>query len=246
MPRKQALKDKATGDRAGQAQKSAKSAATAQHLLETCLHLFRKQGFDETTMRELAAAAGLSPGAFYYYFPSKEAIVQVFYEKTFLEFEQGARELFVAEKSFGRRLEGTLQLRLDTFAADRDLLVVLSRAAVDPRSDLSPFGSATRDIRERTIAIFRTMIDGSDLKFERKLDPYLPTLLWMYMMGMIFFWVFDETPRQQRSRELIGALTPQLVRLIRFTRFPLTGSVLNPLLKALQIAVGEKQRQREK
>ena len=45
------------------------------NILETALRLFRERGFDETTMRDIASACGLSLGAAYHYFPSKEALV---------------------------------------------------------------------------------------------------------------------------------------------------------------------------
>jgi AcrR family transcriptional regulator len=53
----------------------AASQETRRHLLDTALPLFREQGFDATTMRDVAARSGLSLGSAYYYFKSKEAIV---------------------------------------------------------------------------------------------------------------------------------------------------------------------------
>jgi AcrR family transcriptional regulator len=217
----------------GPAPKRTKADVTSEKLLEICLSQFQKKGFDGTTMRDLAKAAGLSAGAFYYHFRSKEAVVQVFYEKSFLEFADRCRAEYEATKSFEKRLEGVLRARLETFESQRELLIVLSRAAVDPRSELSPFGDASTEIREATIGLFSEMLEGSDFKADKRLLPYLPTLLWMYLMGIIFFWVFDESPRQKRTQGLIELLTPQLVRLVRFTRFPLTGSVINPLLQIL-------------
>lgn len=186
-------------------------------------------------MRELAQAAGLSPGAFYYHFSSKEAVIQVFYEKTFQQFEARCSEIFTKSSRFEERLERALFARLETFGDYRTLLIALSRSAVDPRSELSPFGEGTRDIRDRTIDLFRRMIEGSDFKSDKRLHPYLPTLLWLYLMAIIFFWVFDVSAEQKKTRELIKLLTPQLVRLVRFSRFPLTGSVINPLLATLRL-----------
>jgi AcrR family transcriptional regulator len=37
--------------------------------------LFRSQGFDATTVEQLAAAADISPSTFFRYFPTKEAVV---------------------------------------------------------------------------------------------------------------------------------------------------------------------------
>jgi len=228
---------KAAQKRTKTARTGTKADATSQKLLELCLGQFEKKGFEATTMRGLAQAAGLSPGAFYYHFNSKEAVVQVFYEQTFVEFADRCRAIYAEEKSFSHRLEKALEARLDTFTSHRELLVILARAAVDPRSELSPFGPATREIREATIQLFEEMIDGSDFRCDKRLLPYMPTLLWMALMGVIFFWVFDESPGQKRSRELIRLLSPQLARLIGFTRFPLPGSVMQPILSTLQLVM---------
>lgn len=215
-------------------EKKGKAELTAERLLEISLREFIKNGFDKTSMRDLARAAGLSPGAFYYHFESKEAVIQVFYEQSFAAFAQAVADISRAGKSFSQRMQSVLEARLETFAESRDLLIVLSRAAVDPRSALSPFGEEQREIREATIQLMRELMATSDLKCDKRLLPYLPDLLWMYMMGIIFFWAFDESPKQKNTRHLIEKLTPQLVRLISFTRLPLTGSVLKPFLEVLE------------
>ena len=57
-----------------------KSEATRRKLLERALRLFQHRGVEATTMRDIARAAGLSLGAAYYYFPSKEALLFAYYE----------------------------------------------------------------------------------------------------------------------------------------------------------------------
>ncbi|HRK07832.1 MAG TPA: TetR family transcriptional regulator [Pseudobdellovibrionaceae bacterium] len=219
--------------------KKSKSERTAERLYEISIQQFLRRGFDETTMRDLAQAADLSPGAFYYHFPSKEAVIQRFYERTFQQFAEAAREAMSAHTRFEARFISLLEARLATFHESRELLIVLSRAAVDPRSTLSPFGPEQKLIREATIDLMRECIDGSDLSAHKKLETYLPELLWMYMMGMIFYWVFDKSPAQKQTHELIRLLTPQIIRLIRFSRIPLTGRVLQPILQVLQLVIPE-------
>jgi AcrR family transcriptional regulator len=64
-----------------------KSEATGKKILDAALDLFREEGFDETTMRAIAARADVATGAAYYYFPSKDAIVLAFYERSTAEME---------------------------------------------------------------------------------------------------------------------------------------------------------------
>jgi AcrR family transcriptional regulator len=219
-------------------EKVTKADLTRERLMALALKEFKKRGFNETSMRDLASAAELSPGAFYYHFKSKEDVVQAFYEQTFRTFLEGTEDIFEATKSFEKRLARTLRLRIETFRDSRELLIALSRAAVDPRSSLSPFADGQKEIRELTVGLFANLIEGSDLKADKKLLPYLPKLLWMFLMGTILFWVFDESAKQKKTEQLIEKLTPLISRLIRFSRFPLTGSVMSPVLDVLKTMMG--------
>jgi AcrR family transcriptional regulator len=57
---------------------------TREHILETSLRLFLKSSYKEVTLQEIVNETGLSKGAFYHYFNSKEKIfeevVEYFYE----------------------------------------------------------------------------------------------------------------------------------------------------------------------
>jgi AcrR family transcriptional regulator len=52
-----------------------KKLRTRATIQREALRLFLKQGFDETTIEEIAEAAEISPSTFFNYFPSKEAVV---------------------------------------------------------------------------------------------------------------------------------------------------------------------------
>jgi AcrR family transcriptional regulator len=51
-----------------------RSEETRNHILEAATHLFSKYGYDATGVSEICQAAGVSKGAFYHHFPSKQAI----------------------------------------------------------------------------------------------------------------------------------------------------------------------------
>ena len=52
-----------------------KGEQARQRILESALYLFGYKGYEEATMREIAAEAGYSPGLTYRYFTSKEELV---------------------------------------------------------------------------------------------------------------------------------------------------------------------------
>jgi AcrR family transcriptional regulator len=51
-----------------------RSEETRNHILEAATHLFSKTGYDATGVAEICQAAGVSKGAFYHHFPSKQAV----------------------------------------------------------------------------------------------------------------------------------------------------------------------------
>src|ERR1700744_4083588 len=52
-----------------------KKARTRASLREHALRLFREQGYQATTVEQIAAAAEVSPSTFFRYFPTKEEVV---------------------------------------------------------------------------------------------------------------------------------------------------------------------------
>ena len=52
------------------------SEATARRILHTALELMRSQGFDQVSVRDICKAAGITTGAFYHHFSSKEALLE--------------------------------------------------------------------------------------------------------------------------------------------------------------------------
>jgi AcrR family transcriptional regulator len=52
-----------------------KKARTRAAIREHALRLFRQQGYDETTVEQIAEAAEVSPSTFFRYFPTKEDVV---------------------------------------------------------------------------------------------------------------------------------------------------------------------------
>ncbi|ATG46253.1 TetR family transcriptional regulator [Celeribacter ethanolicus] len=55
--------------------------ARPDELLDAALDLFTEQGFDRTTVEQIARRAGVSKGALYLYFPSKDAVIEALVDR---------------------------------------------------------------------------------------------------------------------------------------------------------------------
>ena len=196
-----------------------KSEETRRRILDAALATFCERGFEQSTMREVAAAAGVATGAAYYYFDSKEALVMAFYERSQQEWQPALERMLAQNRTLEERLRGLIAAKLEYFLPNRQLLGALT-AHTDPSHPLSPFGEATRSIREQDIAHFERAVHDSRVRLPRNVAPYLPRLLWLYQMGIILFWVCDRTPRQQRTAVLLDKTLRMLTLTLRLASLP--------------------------
>jgi len=209
---------------------TAKAEETRERILDAALKLFRERGFDETTMRDIAAAAGVATGAAYYYFRSKEELVMAFYVRTADE----ARDIIPAQlghsRDLGKRIRIIIDTKLEQFAQHRRLMVALVRIGIDPQHPLSPFGAETQVMRDESIAFFRLAIADAKPAVPKDLVADLPRLLWLYMMGIILFWIFDESRGQRRTEALLDGTVDLMVRLLQISSLPMMGPMRKKLL----------------
>jgi AcrR family transcriptional regulator len=176
---------------------------------------FRKKGFDATTMREIASAAGVALGAAYYYFPSKDAIALRYYEDTQAQAEARADEVFARSSDLRERLAACFHPRLDVLARDRKLLSSLFRSIADPSAPLSIFAAETRGIRARSIAVFDRALEGAGAStLEGDARRVLVLALWSLHMGVILYFIHDTSPRQEKTRALVDRSLDLVVGLL--------------------------------
>ena len=199
------------------------SEETRRLVLDTALTLFRERGFDETTIRDIASRAGLSLGAAYYYFKSKEAIVGAYYDYVQREHLTRARAAFASERDLRGRLRAALDTKLDIMRDDRRLLRALFRYGGDPDHVLSWFGPATREQRQLSINVFAEAIAGERLPDD--LRDAAPVLLWALHMGVLLYFLFDTSADQRRTRRLVDAAVDFVVDIKRLA----TSALLRPV-----------------
>jgi AcrR family transcriptional regulator len=210
-----------------------RGAETRARILEAALALFRERGYDATTMRAVAERSGTSLGNAYYYFESKEHLLQGYYARSHEEHERSARPVLERERTLEDRLRGVLLGRLEADEPYHRFAGLLFRTAADPASPLNPFAPAAAPVRERSVALFREVVDGSRLRAPRDLRARLPELLWLFQMGIVLFWIHDASPGRARTRTLIEHGSAIVVRLITLASNPLVSPLRRRTLRLL-------------
>jgi AcrR family transcriptional regulator len=216
-----------------------KSEVTRARILDAALDLFRHHGFEETTMRGIAAAAGVSLGSAYYYFQSKEDLVMAFYERAMDAMIPRMEAALAGANHFEEKVEALMAVKFEYFQPNRTFLGALLRHSADPQNRLSPFSEATRHIRERDQAYFARMINESrDVRVPTELASHLPKLLWLYQMGLILYWIYDRSPDQRQTRILRKKSLALLVSGLKMAGFALLKPLRSKIVDLIVLAEG--------
>lgn len=206
-------------------------ADTGAHILETALGLFRKNGFDKTTMREVAKGAGTSLGAAYYYFSSKEAIVLAYYERVYQERAKRVRAALAETDDLRERLRAIYHVHFDIVRRDRKLIGALVRSVADPDSEVSVFSKATAGVRNGSIALFEEALDVDAVSED--LRDLGALALWTLDLALMLYFVWDTSPKQRNTRALIDNTIDALLPVIPVLALPLAEPMRAHLAKLL-------------
>jgi AcrR family transcriptional regulator len=222
--------DDTTGAGAAGTATGSKSARTRATIIDAALRLFRERGYEATTMRAIAAEARVSVGSAYYYFASKEELIQGFYDRAQVEHAAASRPILDRASDLTSRIVGVTEAWLTTMEPYRPFAGKFFKHAAEPTSPLSPFSPESTPARVAAVGLWREVLEGSNTRIPKRLQAELPELLWLYFMGIVLFWVHDPTTDGSATRNVASASAPLVVRAIELARLPLVRSMLDDIL----------------
>ncbi len=206
--------------------KTDKGQQTKAAILDAALEMFLERGYEDTTMRAIAERAGVALGNAYYYFHSKEHLIQAFYGRTHQDHLNASAALLSEERDLKARLLGVMRAKIETIEAYHQFAGKLFKTAADPLSPLNPFSDESDGVRQESIAVFKQVVEESSTRVPKELMAELPYLLWLHHMGIILFWIHDTSEKRVRTYRLIDRSVDMITRLI--------GIASNPLMKPLR------------
>ena len=191
-----------------------KGEQTRAAIVDAALGLFEEVGYDATTMRAIAERAGVSVGNAYYYFGSKEHLIQGFYDRVAAEHDAASSVRLQGLTTLADRLYAHLDVWFEAMGRYHEFAAVFFRTAADPGSPMSPFSSDSAATRAVAIERFRALVDGATPAVPDAVRDELPDLLWLFHMGLILFWVHDRSPGQMATRLAVARTVPLIVKAV--------------------------------
>jgi AcrR family transcriptional regulator len=194
-------KDSKAAKRGRPSGRTVEGEATRRRLYETAIRLIGDQGYEATTLRDVAKRAGVSPGLLYRYYPSKRAVVLALYDELSDAFAQEAGDMPAGK--WRDRFLYALETSLHALGPHRVTLRALVPVMVGD-VDEGVFARSTAFSRARVQAIFRTaVVEANDAPTE-KLAEALGRLLYLIHLGVILWWLLDKSPGQRATQGLLA------------------------------------------
>lgn len=176
---------------------------TSEKILQIAARLFVKNGYTATSMREIAAEAGIGKATIYYHFPDKDSIAAEMIKRTFGDMRQ-ALKILEAEQDPRERIRVAVTQSVEYLLESADIISVLRREVGSARDVMQTEfrGFFLEYMNLLTEAIQR----GIDSGQFRPVDPKAASRVLMTMMQGTFASVYLSGIKYRSNEEATGSL----------------------------------------
>jgi AcrR family transcriptional regulator len=178
--------------------KTKKSSPRKEVILEKAAHLFRKNGFNATSMRDLAENVGVEAASLYNHINSKAELLQEICFRIANRFTEHMEEVIASDQTAIAKIEAILRFHIRQMIHNFEEVYVSDREwkhLTDPY--LSNFKSQRRTHRQRIASIIEDGIARNEIK---KIDAPTAVLILLHAVSGIESW---HRSRQKISGELL-------------------------------------------
>jgi AcrR family transcriptional regulator len=168
-------------------------AQTRQMLLDNALELFGSQGFHATSVQTIVDQAGLTKGAFYHHFASKEDLLRLIHDQ-FLEVQrETADQIMAAYDSPVDQLREMVRASVLTVAQYRQHVAVFFQERRFLTGERASDVHGRRDAFEEQIeSVVRAGIESGD--FDPSISPRIALFGIVGMSAWVYQWFRPEGP----------------------------------------------------
>ncbi|HVE86998.1 MAG TPA: TetR/AcrR family transcriptional regulator, partial [Myxococcales bacterium] len=155
--------------------KQERAARTRAEIIEKAVRLFSQQGYQATTMVDLAKAIKLSPGALYWHFPTKEDILlaacEMLHARFIGEFVPRVEEM--RKKTARDQLASYAQIAIDAISENRNYALFFTIMGAESIGKNERVAAAIHDAFASYVAFFANVIRYGQKtgEFRKDCDP---------------------------------------------------------------------------
>lgn len=179
-----------------------KAQETRQRIFDTAVKLFMEKGYEETTMRDIAAEADCSLGLAYRYFETKEVVVIQLYRQ--LAASTTARIDALPAVPMADRFYQIMTEVMQSVTPYRPVWQGIFGGALNPNSRYGVLGEATADIRAEMKSVFERLVtEASDAPKKPDQVAAMGMLLYVAYLMTLLFWISDRSADYKTTYQLL-------------------------------------------
>lgn len=191
--------------------------ATRTTLFETATRFMAQRGYEATTLRDVAAEAGVSSTLLYRYFPSKQAVVLALYDDLSARYAAAASAM--TRGRWRERFVFALRTSLRVLDPHRETLSALVPILLG-NGEYGLFAPRTTFSRQRVQQVFHDAVANATDAPHRDLVAPLGRLLYLVHLAVLLWWLMDKSPRQRATTGLVALLEKTMPSAVLALRFP--------------------------
>ena len=174
-------------------------AETRERIIQVAAKLFTTDGWNNTTTRGIASAAGIAAGTVFNYFESKEAIVAALMSEALVEAQDEVRKRHDDHDSIEEELFSLIWTELRSLRRFRSFLPAASQTIFNPLRRSSE-GSPGESLRANHIEAVEQIIAIHGVAAPH---PLTMQLYWTLYLGVFAYWATDDSPKQEDTLALL-------------------------------------------
>ena len=211
--------------------------ATRRQIVASAVELMTRQGFDGTTMKDIARAAGIGDATIYKYFPTKDRIVLGYLDQVV---HAALADTLQTPGFTGYGLQEKLQRLTDAvlerLLADREFVAqVRSLARRSPLSMLAEPLAARQNLREAVTSFLEAAEASGEIE-PCDFKGLAGSLYTDYLAGVVTYWLADTSDEFADTAQLVDLSLGVLVQALRVglvNRAP----ILDMISKGVNVAI---------
>lgn len=173
---------------------------TRKTLLRAAKQLFLDRGFEQTTTRDIATAAGIAAGTLFNYFPSKEALAFALLIESLNDLFDDFEARRLGHESLEEELFLLVAVALRRLAPYRAFFAAVLELGLSPFTQGSTFPEGERF---RSALLDKIVVTVHRHLGERELTLVALHLFWTLFLGVLTYWAADSSPDQQDTLALL-------------------------------------------
>jgi len=185
-------------------------------IIKTAVELFSENGFESTSMKQIAREAGIGDATIYKYFPNKDKLIYGYYGLMATETaKQFLAEEDLADYSLQEKLQLLIDIYLNNFLPNREFVCDSINMIMQSPSilfkDVAP-------VREEFVDLIRDLLTEAEQAGEIAQSPFTDATAKLandYLLAVLLYWINDDSDEFSNTTQMVDMSLDLGVEILR-------------------------------